>query len=66
MDNKQNLIKIFDLQKADKLAEMGFKYILDSVNGQIVYAFFISKELMEYINSNFETTNFFYDNMLRF
>lgn len=66
MENKQNLIKVFNPQKATELADMGFRYTLDSVNGQSIYAFFVSEELMTYLNSNFEANDFFYDNMLRF
>lgn len=66
MENQRNLIKVFNPKKSNELADMGFKYILDSVNGQSVYAFFVSDELLEYVNSNFGANDFFNDNMLRF
>lgn len=63
---EKNLIKVFDSKKAEELANLGFRYTLDSINGQSVYAFFVSKELLEYINSNFDSKDFFLDNMLHF
>ena len=66
MDNSKKLIKLFNSQKAEELANFGFKYILDNIDGKTVYAFFVSDELLQYINSHFETKDFFYDNTLRF
>ncbi len=63
---EKNLIKVLDSKKAEKLADLGFRYTLDSINGQSIYAFFVSKELLEYINSNFDSKDFFLDNMLHF
>lgn len=63
---ENNLIKVFDHKKASELANLGFRYILDSINGQSVYAFFVSEELLEYINSHFDSKDFFLDNMLHF
>lgn len=64
MENKT--IKVFDSKKANELADLGFRYILDSINGQSVYAFFVSDDLLKYINSHFDSKDFFLDNMLRF
>ena len=64
MENKK--IKVFDSKKAKELADLGFRYILDSINGQSVYAFFVSDDLLKYINSHFDSKDFFLDNMLRF
>lgn len=61
-----NLIKIFDPCKANQLVELGFEYIYDSINNQQVYAFFVSKELMEYLYSNFDTKDYLINNMLHF
>ena len=63
---EKNLIKVFDSKKAKELVDLGFRYTLDGINGQSVYAFFVSKELLEYINSNFDSKDFFLDNMLHF
>lgn len=63
---EKKLIKIFNPEKAKELADLGFRYTLDSINGQSVYAFFVSKELLSYINSNFDSKDFFLDNMLHF
>lgn len=63
---EKNLIKVFDSNKAEELANLGFRYTLDSINGQFIYAFFVSEELLKYINSNFDSKDFFLDNMLHF
>lgn len=63
---EKNLIKIFNHDKAKELADLGFRYTLDSMNGQTIYAFFVSKKLLNYINSNFDSKDFFLDNMLHF
>lgn len=63
---ENNLIKVFDPKKAEELANLGFRYTLDSVNGENIYAFFVSEELLNYVNSNFESNDFFLHNMLHF
>ena len=63
---EKNLIKVFDSKKAEELANLGFRYTLDSINAQSIYAFFVSEELLKYINSNFDSKDFFLDNMLHF
>ena len=63
---EKKLIKIFNPEKAKELADLGFRYILDSINGQSIYAFFVSEKLLKYINSNFDSKDFFLDNMLHF
>lgn len=63
---EKNLIKVFDSKKAKELADLGFRYTLDSINGQSIYAFFVSEELLKYISSNFDSKDFFLDNMLHF
>lgn len=62
----ENLIKVFDSKKAQELADLGFRYTLESINKETVYAFFVSEELLKYINSNFDAKDFFLDNMLHF
>lgn len=61
-----NLIKIFDHDKANQLAELGFEYIYDSINNERVYAFFVSKELMEHLHNNFDAKDFLINNVLHF
>ena len=61
-----NFIKIFDPKKAKELSTIGFKYTLDRMNNQIVYAFFESNELLNYINSNFDQQDYFKNNTLHF
>jgi len=63
---EKKLIKILNPDKAEQLKQLGFNYILDSINGQTVYAFCISDELIKYLQSNFDTNDFFFDNTLRF
>lgn len=61
-----NLIKIFKPDKAEELAKLGFRYTLDRMNNQIVYAFFVSEKLLKYINSNFDSKDYFMNNTLHF
>ena len=63
---ENNLIKVFDSNKAKQLADLGFRYTLDRINNQTVYAFFVSKELTEYLNSNFDSKDYFMNNTLHF
>lgn len=62
----KNLIKVFDPNKAEQLAKLGFRYTLERINNQTVYAFFVSEELLEYINSNFDSKDYFINNTLHF
>ncbi len=63
---ENNLIKVFDSKKAKELADLGFRYTFDSINNQTVYAFFVSKELTDYLNSNFDSKDYFINNTLHF
>ena len=63
---ENNLIKVFDSNKAKKSADLGFRYTLDRINNQTVYAFFVSIELTEYLNSNFDSKDYFMNNTLHF
>lgn len=60
------LIKVFDSNKAKELVDLGFRYTLENMNGQTIHAFFMSEELLKYLNSNFDRKDFFLDNMLHF
>jgi len=62
----KNLIKILDPEKAEELIAIGFKYTLESINNNTVYAFFVCPELINYLNSNFTANDFFLENVLRF
>ena len=64
MENK--LIKVLNPDKAEKLKQLGFNYILDSINGQSIYAFCITEELLHHLQANFDANDFFLDNTLRF
>lgn len=63
---ENNLIKVFDSNKAQELADLGFRYTLDRINNQEVYAFFVSKELTDYLNSNFDAKDYLMNNTLHF
>ena len=52
MENK--LLKIFNPEKANQLIQLGFKYVTETVNGYIVHSFFVTEELMDYVNSKFD------------
>ena len=52
MENK-NLIKVLNQDKAQELISLGFKYTTETMNGKTVHSFFMSEELINYININF-------------
>lgn len=62
----QKLIKILDPDKAQELAACGFNYTTETINQELVYSFFVSKELMEYVNSKFSRKDFFLSDKLYF
>ncbi|WP_143322773.1 hypothetical protein [Clostridium sp. HBUAS56010] len=62
----KNLIKVFNQEKADELSSLGFKYVIETVNGKSVYSFFVSEEIINYINSKFDKKDFFLNNKLTF
>lgn len=66
MNKQEKLIKVYNQDRANQLISLGFKYILESVNGKPGYAFFVSEELISFLNSNFDSKDFFYNNMLHF
>jgi len=63
---EKKLIKVLNPDKAEQLKQLGFNYILDSINGQSVYAFCITEELLHHLHNNFDANDFFLDNTLRF
>ncbi|POO87880.1 hypothetical protein [Clostridium sp. 3-3] len=63
---RENLIKVFNQAKADELSKLGFKYVSEIVNGKTVYSFFVSEEIMNYVNSKFNKKDFFLSNKLTF
>lgn len=65
MENK-NLIKVLNQDKAQELISLGFNHVKETVNGTIIYSFFMSEELRKYINSNFSKQDFLLSNKLTF
>lgn len=63
---EKKLIKVLNPEKVEQLKQLGFNYILDSINGQTIYAFCISEELLHHLHSNFDENDFFLDDVLRF
>jgi len=62
----KKLIKVLSQEKANELIDLGFNYMLDSVNGKPVHVFFICDELMKHVNTNFTAHDYFLDSGLRF
>lgn len=65
MYNK-NLIKVLDHEKANSLIAMGFKYTIETMNNNTVYSFFVSEELLSFVNKNFDVKDFFLSNKMTF
>jgi hypothetical protein len=62
----KSMIKVLNQEKANQLAILGFKYVLETVNGESVCSFFMSEKIMDYINSNFDKKDFFLTNKITF
>lgn len=60
------LIKIIDQDKSQELINLGFKYVTERMNNQLVHSFFMSEELFDYVNKNFNKKDFLLSNKLTF
>ena len=63
---QNNLIKVLNQEKAQELINLGFKYTIETVNGDTVHSFFMSEELRQYINGHFSKQDFLLSNKLTF
>lgn len=63
---KENLIKVLNQDKAQMLINLGFKYIKETMNQQMVHSFFVSEELLKYVNQNFDKHDFLLTNKMTF
>ena len=59
-------VKIMSLETAKGLAALGFKYVLETVNGDTIYCFEQSPELAATIMNNYAVERLCVDNHLRF
>lgn len=60
------IIKVINPKKASQLTSLGFRCVEEKCGDKILYTFFNSKELIEYLNSNFEKTDYLLTNKLTF
>ena len=63
---KENLIKVLNQDKAQMLIDLGFKYIKETMNQQTVHSFFVSEELLKYVNQNLDKHDFLLTNKMTF
>lgn len=52
-------IKVLDSLKAENLKKQGFKYTLENYNGETIYIFIATDELLKHVNKNFAKTDYF-------
>ena len=65
--SKCNFITVSNPVKLEELKSAGFStYMTEKQNGQDVFVFAKTPELIEYLNSRFEKGDFFYTNKLHF
>jgi len=65
--SKCNFIMVSNPAKLEELKMAGFStYIQEKQNGQDVFVFAKTPELIKYLNSRFEKGDFFYTNKLHF
>lgn len=62
----QYLIKVINADKAKYLDELGFSYIKENINNQDVFVFTSNPEIIKYLQSNFNKSDFVIENTLRF
>lgn len=59
-------ILILDPQKAEQLQQCGFKYTKRNIDNKEVFVFLQTNELMKELNSKFEQSSFFVNNVVCF
>ncbi len=65
--DKYKFIKVVDPVKLDELKCAGFStYMTEKQNGQDVFVFAKTPEIIAYINGRFEKGDYFYTNKLHF
>lgn len=65
--SKCNFIMVSNPTKLEEIKSAGFStYMTEKQNGQDVFVFAKTPELIEYLNSRFEKGDFFYTNKLHF
>lgn len=60
------VIKILNPDNAKKLINVGFLYILEAMNGKTIYSFFVTEELMDFVNKNFTKKDYLLSNKITF
>lgn len=59
-------ILILDQIKANSLLSLGFKYTKRTIDNKEVFVFIQTNELMKSLSSNFEQSDFFISNTVKF
>ena len=54
--NGKNLIKVVDLDVANKLVALGFSYIKEQINNQDVFVFTSDVNILKHLQNNFDKT----------
>ena len=59
-------IKVLNPIKAKQLENLGFKYTLEKFNGEDLFVFQITDELVKQVQSTFSKNDFFIDKTMNF
>lgn len=59
-------VLLLDQVKADTLLSLGFKYTKRKIDGKEAFVFIQTNELMKSLSSNFEQSDFFMSNTVKF
>ena len=62
----EKFIKVLNPDDAQKLIDLGFRYIPETMNGEPVYSFFFSEELMTFANQNLAAHSFLLSSKITF
>lgn len=59
-------IKVLNPDKANELAQYGFKYTKETFEGKTLYVFPISEEIVKHMQKSFSSKDFFIDKTMNF
>lgn len=61
-----NFIKVLNPDKANELAQYGFKYTTETFEGKTLYVFSMSDEIVKHMQKSFSSKDFFIDKTMNF
>lgn len=66
MNKNNTLLKFRSKEKAERLADMGFKYMIDNSSGKPEYVFALNDNIVKKLVGNFDASDYYFTNKLCF